>query len=370
MSAQRPSGNTRLACSRCRDHKRRCDKAVPRCSLCKRLGQVCKYENPASASASPYSGPSASLGFENAFAPHGIKDCIVQKLADFRPQDIVSIYSRTLHSWFAFTSEVRLCAQLPNTWGDASVDFALFAFTILLFNADLQLVEGHYSLQSDTMLMYLSIKSSIALLEGAGLNSIDLVYSRLLITLFEVMHGFHPAAYLSIAATVRAADALSVYEGKGVPLGRVSDSIKEREERREMWCGILILDSGLLLAFENGSKASLDDEAGHCRAPSIAALGTLIDGILKLLDELGGGIIDDVQIPSPFILHLLYKAAAIVTERVQIHLDPEINLQKLRTLRKTLKLMGQRWLAGGKQIDQDHIITWLTPHRTLFKNAE
>ena len=84
--------------------------------------------------------------------------------------------------------------------------------------------------------MYFSVKSSIALLEGAGFNSIDLVYSRLLITLFEIVHGFHPAAYLSIAATVRAVDALSVYKGKGVPLGRFSDSIKEREERTK--CGV------------------------------------------------------------------------------------------------------------------------------------
>ena len=122
--------------------------------------------------------------------------------------------------------------------------------------------------------------------------------------------------------------------------------------------------------FGNGSKASFDDEAGHCRAPSIVALGTLIDDILKLLKELGEGIIDAVQILSPFIRRLIYKAAAIVTERLQIHLDPEINLQKLRTLRKILKLMGQRWLAGGKRIDQDHIISWLTPHRMLPKNSK
>lgn len=67
-------------------------------------------------------------------------------------------------------------------------------------------------------------------------------------------------------------------------------------------------------------------------------------------------IVVDVQTISPFILHLIYKAAAIVTERLQVRLDVESNLQKVRTFRKILKLMGQRWLAGGKQIHQDPII--------------
>lgn len=94
------------------------------------------------------------------------------------------------------------------------------------------------------MLMYLSGKSWIALLEGAGLNSIEIVSSRLLTTLFEVVHGFYPAAYLSIAATVRAADALSVYQGQGILISRSSDSLgkKEKEERTKIWCGIMILD--------------------------------------------------------------------------------------------------------------------------------
>lgn len=91
--------------------------------------------------------------------------------------------------------------------------------------------------------MYLSSKSWLALLEGLGLNSIDLVNSRLLITLFEVVHGFYPAAYLSIAATVRVADALSIYKSQDASLSRSSDLIgKEKEVIIKMWCGIMIVD--------------------------------------------------------------------------------------------------------------------------------
>jgi len=53
---------------------------------------------------------------------------------------------------------------------------------------------------------------------------------------------------------------------------------------------------------------------------------------------------------SPFALYLIYKSAVIVTETLHKGLDVELerSLQKLRTLRRFLKLMGRKWLAGGK----------------------
>jgi hypothetical protein len=63
------------------------------------------------------------------------------------------------------------------------------------------------------------------MLEGAGLNSIDFVEARLLINIFEVSHRLYPAAYLSIAATVRAADAVAAFQLQGASQSSaVSDS--------------------------------------------------------------------------------------------------------------------------------------------------
>ncbi|KAM0145431.1 hypothetical protein ACHAQE_011285 [Botrytis cinerea] len=446
MSAQRVSEIAKHACLRCKDRKRKCDKALPSCSLCERLRQACKYDN------TPISPVRNSQVPENAFSPHHIKDAIVQKLLNFTREDVVTIYLRTLQPWFAFIPEERLSGEFPNTWNDASVDVTLLAFTILLFNAQPLLLEGSYRLQPDTMLMYLSIKSWLALLEGAGLNSIGLVYSRLLNTLFEVVHGFHPAAYLSIAATVRAADALSVYDENRVPLLSSLGSIKEREERRDIWCGIMILDrylavengkfppvtrgrnipdyqnqfdrnaemvsssfhgsfeasclldkvhiaiyeptleqsfnieeitmilgalsslqtivaqdmvgksrlsssglafatTGLLLIFENGAKPTIDGRTSQCREPSIAIMANLLDDILKLLEELDDSVVFDVQNFSPFVLHLIYKAGAIITERLQVGIDLEMNLRKVRIFRKFLKFMSQKWLAGERYLE-------------------
>jgi hypothetical protein len=87
--------------------------------------------------------------------------------------------------------------------------------------------------------MYLKSKAWTSLLEGAGFNSVEFVKVRLVVTIFEASHGLYPAAYHSIAATVRAADALAIFpqEGGLQPLAETDTS-----EFRIMWCGIAIID--------------------------------------------------------------------------------------------------------------------------------
>ncbi|KAH7025571.1 hypothetical protein B0J12DRAFT_771660 [Macrophomina phaseolina] len=245
MAAQRPARTAGQACLRCRAHKRKCDKLQPRCSLCKRLHQICEYEQSA-----PSASPSSEI--DNALTPHGLKLSIVQRLSDLEPRAIASTYSRAILPWFAFISESNLHSRLRQTWSDASVDLTLLAFVIALFDESPRQSEQCCSFRPDTMSMYLSSKSWLALLEGAGLNSIDLVNARLLITLFEVVHGLYPAAYLSVASTIRAADALYVYGSQGSSLTRSSDLLDKREVENgaELWRGIMVLDR--YLAVEHG----------------------------------------------------------------------------------------------------------------------
>jgi len=79
---------------------------------------------------------------------------------------------------------------------------------------------------------YLSSKSFLALVEGSGINSLEIIQARLLINLFEVGHGFHPAAAISMAATIRAADSRQP-QFQNVP---------NAEEEAMTWHGIIILD--------------------------------------------------------------------------------------------------------------------------------
>lgn len=201
------------------------------------LRQACRYEN-AAASTTPFPD------IENALTPEGIKLAIIQRLSGLGPRAVVSIYARNISPWFAFTSESKLDKRFPQTWKDASVDLTLLAFMISLFDASPQLPRRCYELGPDTKPKYMLSKSWLAMIEGAGLNSLDLVTVRLLITLFEMVHGLYPAAYLSIAATIRAADILSMNDCRDNGLIRSSGftSAGVEESSTELWCYIAVLD--------------------------------------------------------------------------------------------------------------------------------
>jgi hypothetical protein len=61
---------------------------------------------------------------------------------------------------------------------------------------------------------------------------------------------------------------------------------------------------------------------------------------------------DDLPAETPTIppltTFLIFKTAAVITRRLQDEIEPEVNLQRLIALRRTLKIIARRWLAGGK----------------------
>ncbi|KAH6719566.1 hypothetical protein BKA61DRAFT_714205 [Leptodontidium sp. MPI-SDFR-AT-0119] len=212
--------------------------------------ELCIYEEPAAYPTPPALAVDEALRdppIHEALTPFDIKTNIITKLSDTDPRKIMTIYSKTIHPWFSIFSQSTFCGQHAATWDAASVDFALLCFAIVLLNCAPQQLQGAYTLHSTHRSMYLMSKTSVILLEGAGWNSVDFVKARLLITLFEVSHGYDIAAYLSIANTVRAADALVVFQQQG---GSQSLAEQDLEEYRIMWWGIAILDR--YIATENG----------------------------------------------------------------------------------------------------------------------
>lgn len=174
-----------------------------------RLRQACHYDGPAISS--PSSTPSSSLDAElplETLSPDHIKDAIAKKLTS-APSDIFVTYNQSIHPWFPIIAQT-LPDQLPKSWNEASLDYTLLALCISLLCTSPPPSSGDgtlYGLQS----AYLHVKSWIAVIEGLGITSLKIVQARALVTLFEVAHGFYPAAYISIATTVRAADALKIH---------------------------------------------------------------------------------------------------------------------------------------------------------------
>ncbi|KAE9367121.1 hypothetical protein N431DRAFT_548747 [Stipitochalara longipes BDJ] len=382
----------------------------------------------------------------DALTPANIKAQIIARLSSTDPREIMMTYFETIHKWFWIFSQSTLTMQHPTTWDTASVDFSLLCFAIILLNSAPQESQGAYILSFEHRSMYLKSKAWISLLEGAGLNSIDFVKARLVVNIFEVSHGLYPAAYLSIAATIRAADALALFHQEG---GSQSLAETDPSEYRIMWCGIAVIDryiatenskcvpitrdrpmppatlscnplclleqpataftrlfeastfldhvhrvvhqpvsqetlnveemtvivrtlksfeavvnqeileqsklfsiclalssTALLLTFDNGSKTKASDENWS------DSLNKLIEDIVEMVELLNGDNLpaEEPTIP-PLATFLIYKAAAIITRKLQADVELEVNLQRLRTLRKTLKIIAQRWLAGQRYLN-------------------
>lgn len=153
---------------------------------------------------------------------------------------MISTYSRTIELWFPILPENKFCGRLPSTWDDATIDFTLLCLTIVLLGTIPESGPEGGSTTLEFMSLYRCTKSWVALLEGGGINSLEVVQARLFITLFEVAHGLYPAAYISVGAAVRAAEALVVYGQPGASL--FQSKPEETEERMMTWRGILILD--------------------------------------------------------------------------------------------------------------------------------
>ncbi|KAH8593115.1 hypothetical protein B0O99DRAFT_628120 [Bisporella sp. PMI_857] len=461
---------TKQSCTRCRTHKRKCDKLRPKCSLCTRGSYSCEYElttPPNSADVSVAAGDLLSdlPPNDEVFLLSRIKMAITQGLSGNEPGDILSTYLRVIHPWFPIFSDRALRRRLPVTWIDAGVEFVFLCFTIFLLSTSPEPSDGDKNSSLSFRSLYLSGKSWLSVLEGAGFSSLEMVQSRLFITLFELLHGQYPAAWISISSTVRAADALVVSAEQDEPpyKSKDEDKFEQRQEYMMTWCAILVVDrhiaiengkwppvtrgrtlpnlsqiihssisevaqteispisqlfdastlldklhialyeplsqqsfnveemsillktltsfeafvrrenqhesrlytsslalssTALLLCFEKGSRrSSSDDEARQCWAPSVIALESLLEDILKTTEPFHEGkVVSNARPVTPFITYIVYKAASIFTEKLRMGNGSEKSVQSLRSLRNTLRLISQRWHAGErylKLLDED-----------------
>ncbi|KAH8586621.1 hypothetical protein B0O99DRAFT_644030 [Bisporella sp. PMI_857] len=454
MDSRRQQHMARRSCLRCRSQKRKCDREFPKCSVCIRLEKDCKYAepiSPQSMTASPKHKPGLTVGL----APPDVKAEIAKSLSGFNPEDIVTKYLSSLHPWLPIIPDSRLSNGISASWEDATVDFTLLGFTIHLLISEPEVVQGDDSLSPKLHLAYLFCKSWTALLEAAGLNSLDLIRSKLVLTLFEVAHGLYPAAFISFGAVIGAADAFTDYNGCNVSMARstnkgtveeecmISSAIaitdryitvenskwpsltrgrsllgqplvsphstsvtlnsnqafsrlfeassllekvhktlneptrhqsfnveelavivqtlksfeavlqQEIPERLNFYSGALALCRiGLVYAYDNGTKTDPNKIDGACcRAGARSALDSFLDAKLALLQPyLEGNETIDFKILPPFLVYLVYKCAAIVTERLRVGEESLLNFNALKGLRGFLALLSQRWLAAKRYL--------------------
>jgi hypothetical protein len=130
--------------------------------------------------------------------------------------------------------------QLLNPLGTPRADVALLCLCMKLMTVRPSQWEGKP--QTD---IYLGAKQYFVKLEVAGVFTIQVLQSGILIALYELGHGIYPSAYLSISSCVAYAFAMNLQSA--VASNSTSQlTWVEREERRRVWWAIIILERFVL----------------------------------------------------------------------------------------------------------------------------
>lgn len=283
------------ACTACRKQKRKCDKALPHCSLCQRMGRGCDYsDSTPTPNADDFAllrkkvtdleaklesqhtafGRSSSFGsrgvvlsalaspnadqisvFPSMFFLEGdmfaegrmtvpkpdlrVPDEVAATLGSIVDlQDIVGRYFENVHLWLPFISRKRMQLTLSNPRLELTVDLALLLLCMKLITQS-----PHGNPQVAQTPLYSLAKRQITFVESGALMSLQLLQAIILIAAYEIGHAIYPAAYLTTGQSARLGHLLGLNDRQAVPqVLKRSGAWAEIEETRRTWWACMLLD--------------------------------------------------------------------------------------------------------------------------------
>jgi len=286
------------ACLACRKQKRKCDKALPSCSLCVRMSRPCDYsDNTATPNADDFallrqkiidlearlegwrpesgwneplsaSSRSRAISVDCAFTPEyppafpamffldaeifhqahltiikpsePVPDDVLAALGTSISdiQDVVDRYFTNIHTWLPIVSKKRMQLTLQNSALELSLDLALLLIGMKLI---IQAPTGVPKVVCSPL--YWLAKRYFAMVEATGLLSVQLLQAGLLISAYEIGHAIYPAAYVTTGHCARLGHALGLNDRRNAPqVLRRSGAWAEVEEMKRTWWATMLLD--------------------------------------------------------------------------------------------------------------------------------
>ncbi|KAK4865884.1 hypothetical protein LT330_008977 [Penicillium expansum] len=259
---QTPSHDSSLAlapqsCQSCRSRKRKCDKALPRCSLCARPEPPSHSATASSPERGWYPSPPieqpdvqtidfATILFldpallhhsvvETAPAAGTVPQYILQLIGDLDEIRLTAArFFEHIHQWMPFISKKRFYDFYlqPSFHSRPDVVLLLLALKLITTFPPAGSRSPRTALYNSTKQFYLKVEGSFSIL---------VLQAGILVALYELGHGIYPAAFLSIGTCARYAHALGINVSRTVVTRRVL-TLVEVEERRRVWWAIVILD--------------------------------------------------------------------------------------------------------------------------------
>ncbi|KAF5542006.1 Zn(II)Cys6 transcriptional activator [Fusarium mexicanum] len=279
----RPGNRARVSCFHCRDSKRRCDKSLPACQLCRRKHQECRYpQRRGQKAASPIDEAlshedvairnSSDTIDHGAFQLERVQDLVNAEAIRFlapdlfrdmnlqvprldwempaeieaqlggrqQMQETTKEFLLLTRSWMPIVNGKRHLAAVLNPLVPLRRPTALLALCMKLCCLSVDKVE-------EKRLLYGLVKKFYAEVESQEDSCVQVMQSAVFIAVFEMGDAIFPAAYLTVGALVRYGMAMGMDKINQHALGKncgaaTGASWADIEEMRRAWWGALILD--------------------------------------------------------------------------------------------------------------------------------
>ncbi len=168
--------------------------------------------------------------------------------------DISTEFFTGTHQRIPAISKHRFNRDLQSLTTNPRADFAALCLCILL----LQQRPAGRSINMQPAL-YFHVKHLITMLESTNGPSLDLVHCRVLVTFYEMGHGLHATACISLTACVRSARVIGLHRKYWRNLVPESDMLAMEEDKRTWWA-IIAMDRFINLCNGDSVLTSNDPE--------------------------------------------------------------------------------------------------------------
>lgn len=161
---------------------------------------------------------------------------VVGKLVEIHM--VIHGYFNKVHLWFPFIAKESFFRGLRTLNEHPSAEKALLLLCMYLVTS-----EHEYGQRDFRNSAYVKAKSYLAMIAAAGRECVMTIQASALVSLYEMGHGMHQAAYITLGACARAAMVLGLdTRSSYVNVNSVGDNWTIIEEQSRVWWAIIILD--------------------------------------------------------------------------------------------------------------------------------
>lgn len=284
-----------------------------------------------------HAGPEAA---STSHVDRVVRKQTLQILGSFgRIPALASAFFQGVHQRLPALSSSRFHDSLQCLSDQARNDF--LALCLCMYLVQQTPPEGCKSMQTS---LYATVKTLTSLVEAAGEFTLDVLHCRLLIAFYEMGHGLHSEAFLSIGGCARMARMLGIH--KKVSRSVSGSSTTAAEEERTWW---IIYNMEHFINLCNVEK-------GFCSSEDFGGSGLLSKEDLVLLENLMPSVDDSAStlaIGEMLRESQVSQVAGCVVEHISCptsdpNFDAEEAMQLERTLKAFLPLLADKELETGK----------------------